>query len=99
MTDAEKLKKIRKQMRLSQHEIADLVHVSQSAISSIEAGRNKIYWDLVLNLVNYANVNPWFLIREETPVFLSGKSETDALKKKVRSYETLIDKLNEARLK
>ncbi len=99
MTDAEKLKKIRKQLRLSQHEIADLVQVSQSAISSIEAGRNKIYWDLVLNMVNYAKVNPWFLLREEAPIFLSGKSETDALKKKVRAYEALIDKLNEARLK
>lgn len=99
MTDAEKLKEIRLQLRLSQQELADLSRVSQSAISSIEVGRNPMYWELFTNLVNYAHVNPYYLIRDEAPVFLNGKTEVDALKKKVQQYEKIIDKLIEVKTK
>lgn len=93
MTDAEIIKKIREQRGLTQAEMADTLGTGKTTISSIEVGRNPIYWDLVKKLVEKMSVNPYFLLAKSETVFLPGTNEIQALRKKVREYEKHIDKM------
>lgn len=97
MTDSEIIKGIREELALTQKEMADKLDVSQAAISSIEVGRNPIYHELFKKIVLILNVNPWYFVKDNQTVFLSGRTENDALKKKLIQYEKLIDKLNQVK--
>ncbi|MFT3704659.1 MAG: helix-turn-helix transcriptional regulator [Agriterribacter sp.] len=93
MTDSEIIKAIRTETGLSQRDMAARLGVSQSALSSIEVGRNPIYHELFKKIVLELNVNPWFFVKDNQTVFLTGTGESNALKKKLDKYEKLIDKL------
>ncbi|MGN6491217.1 MAG: helix-turn-helix domain-containing protein [Agriterribacter sp.] len=97
MTDAEIIKTIREQRGLTQREITAELEVGRTTISSIESGRNPIYWDLVKKLVEKMDVNPYFLMGQSETMFLSGTNEIQALRKKVREYEKHIDKMMKIR--
>lgn len=93
MTEQEALIKIRKQLKLSQTELARSLDVSQSIISAIEVGTREMSYDVYKKLVTRLNVNPWYFIKEKEPMFVTGNSEITALKNKILDYEKLIDKL------
>lgn len=94
MTLSEKLKHIRELLGLTQSDFAEKLQVSQQSISSIERGANKdISLDLFKKLVNILHINPfYFLTDDKEPEFIV-KNNISELRKKIKDYEALVDKL------
>lgn len=69
--DGSRVKKVRKQMNMTQEELAQQAYVSKKVISNIERGETKSVSDYILRLLSFA-----LLVRCE---FLTGDSE-DPLK-------------------
>lgn len=99
MTTGQKLKLIRKELRLTQEEMASQAGISQQAISAIEGDRGEgMSMDLLRRLVVNFKVNPYFILLDLStePKFAGPQNE---LRKKLNQYEKTIDKLIELRQK
>lgn len=97
MTDGEKLKKIRKALKLTQVEFAVALNVAQATVSTIEKKHDAELPKAILKqLVKKWGVNPYYFLldtpqNEFMPV--AGTREKQ-LEKKIKEYEALIAKLN-----
>ncbi|HEX7757250.1 MAG TPA: helix-turn-helix transcriptional regulator [Niabella sp.] len=95
MTLAEKMINIRRLKGLTQVEIAQILSVTQGAIQHLEKGATKsLSESLLKSLIFTLGVNPYYLLSDDNnePVFSSG-TEAAALRKKIKQYEAVIDKL------
>ncbi len=92
MSDGEKLKSIREELRLTQHDMAAALRISQQAISHLEGGRNRdMSMSILRQLVKRYNVNPYYLVgNSKEPMFAKPEN---LLRKKLLGYEELIDRL------
>lgn len=101
MTDGEKLKHIRKLMGLTQEEMAEKLSIGQQALSHLESGRNmEMSYGVFKNLIQQCGVNPYYFLFEgnKESEFLPKKgNDANALRKKIKSYDRLIDQLQELR--
>lgn len=92
MTEGEKLKQIRKQLNLSQQEMAEALETGQQNISHIENGRiDSLNINILRNLVYNLGVNPYYVIGDEAKEPMFSKPDS-AVRKKIKEYELLITK-------
>ncbi len=61
-----KIKEIRKKMKLSQLELANIIGISQSHLANIELGRKRISYDLLEKIARALKVSPSFLLEDKT---------------------------------
>jgi transcriptional regulator with XRE-family HTH domain len=57
-----RIREIRKQKKITQEHIAELLEVSPVYISQIETARTKISLEMLVNLANLLNTEPGFLL-------------------------------------
>lgn len=69
----QRIKAIRKELKLTQAEIAVAIGIQQPAYAQIETGRNKLTLDQLELLMDKFDVNPFFYIAGEEPIFLNKK--------------------------
>lgn len=65
-TIGERIKESRKQKAFTQQEVADQLHVSRSAVSNWEVGRNYPDLDLIIRLSDLLDITLDHLLREDT---------------------------------
>jgi phage repressor protein C with HTH and peptisase S24 domain len=76
LTEANRLKSIRKHLSLSQQALADSIDEKQGKIRDIETAKQKISVDFAKKIENIYNINPWWLLTGEGQMFLQN-SVTD----------------------
>ena len=91
------LKTLRKQKRLTQRELADALHISQTSVSKYERGESEPDLEMVVLMADYFGVTVDYLLgseeeTEEYPEmyfsFLKGAKELDLSK---RDLDLLLD--------
>jgi len=60
-----RIKEVRKKMKLSQLELANIVGISQSHLANIELGRKRISYDLLEKIARALKVSPSFLLEDK----------------------------------
>lgn len=84
-------------MELTQEEMAEKLNIGQQALSHLESGRNlEMSYGVFKNLVQKCGVNPYYFLLEggKEPEFVPRKgNELTALRKKIKSYDKLVDQL------
>lgn len=69
MTEGQRILYIRKLIQKSQQEFAQLLAVSQAALSDIENGKNGISYPVFKRLVEEIGVHPYWFLWGQEPVF------------------------------
>ena len=64
-----RVKKIRRELNISQKDFAAKISISGSFLSEIESGKVKPGFDFFYNISKECNVNPWFLLFGEGDMF------------------------------
>ncbi|MGE5342691.1 MAG: helix-turn-helix domain-containing protein [Candidatus Omnitrophota bacterium] len=80
----ERLKEIRKRLKMNQLEFAKSIDLPITAISEIESGRNKPGYDFFMNLVNIHKVNFNYLAFGQGAMFLRLNAGFDAQNREIR---------------
>ncbi len=68
-----RVKKIRRELNISQKDFANKISISGSFLSEIESGKVKPGFDFFYNIAKECNVNPWFLLFGEGDMFREPK--------------------------
>jgi transcriptional regulator with XRE-family HTH domain len=93
MTVGDKLKKIRKELRLTQAELAAKIGIGQQALGLLESGVNKeMSFATFRLLVRNCNVNPYYILTDNKYEPMFG-DKFNQVRKKLAIYEGQIDKL------
>ena len=72
MINQERLKKLRKELRLTQYQVADLLYISRASYSAYERGTRQPPLETVLGLADFFDVSADYLLdRTEVPYSLS----------------------------
>ena len=67
----ERLKELRKQLKLSQKDFGNKLGVGDTAISKIEKGENKLSYRMALSICSIFNVNIDWLLEGKGDIFVS----------------------------
>ena len=94
-TSGNRLKKIRKELRLSQEEFGDRIGLSRAGIAAVEADKNNFSQDVLYKMISVFNVNLNYLIAGIGDMFNS-KVEANYEVAKIRTI--VNDILKEHRL-
>lgn len=69
----DRVKKIRRELNISQKDFANKISISSSFLSEIESGKVKPGFDFFYNISMACNVNPWFILFGEGDIFRQPK--------------------------
>lgn len=72
-----KLKTLRKQKGLSQEEVAESLHISQSTYARIEKGESSSWTSYINNICNLYEIAPEELLRQDFNTFNQNNTEGD----------------------
>jgi transcriptional regulator with XRE-family HTH domain len=73
---AERLKLVRKSLKLTQKQLADIIGISQGFYANIEKSRYKIDHEHIIQLSNNFNINPTWLLTGEGEMFLDKNNDS-----------------------
>jgi|GEM_PF-5257445 len=76
----ERIKLLRKSKKLSQNEIAKILHVASGTYFNYEKGDRKPPSDFLQRLINYFNVSPSWLLTGEGSMFKSDEADSESNK-------------------
>lgn len=101
----QKLKQLRKQKGLSQEQVAEFLHISQSAYARIENGESHSWAYHIKKICEIFNITPEELVREEKSVHQTQMDDDDKMAsmypiqhladKLIEQYEQTIKSLKE----
>ena len=77
-----RIKQCRKLMGITQHELAELVHITANQIAKLETNKTTASIDTILNIANSLNVDLNFLLLADEK---SGNAEYDSIDLLIRS--------------
>lgn len=66
-----RVREIRKELGLTQKDLAERLGLTFSALSDIERGKNGLSFDVVKGLIMSVGVNPYYLLNGDLPIFSS----------------------------
>ncbi len=89
-----KLNEIRKELKLTQRELAEKIGVSRAQVSNIEQGTRVITARIERDLITYLNVNPEWLKTGEGNIILDKYSDFN-LDTKEREFLDLYESLDD----
>ncbi len=89
-----KLNEIRKELKLTQRELAEKIGVSRAQVSNIEQGTRVITARIERDLITYLNVNPEWLKTGEVNIILDKYSDFN-LDTKEREFLDLYESLDD----
>jgi transcriptional regulator with XRE-family HTH domain len=70
-----RLKEVRLHLRLNQRQFARKIEISNTYLSSLEAGKNAPGFNFFFKLTRYSDINPFFLLHGQQPLFLKKTDE------------------------
>lgn len=90
-----KLKELRKNKKMSQEEVADYLHISQSAYARIESGESSSWATHILKIAKIFEINPEELLKidDELKIKSPFDSVTQLSEKVIEQYEKRIKEL------
>lgn len=71
----ERVKAVRKKLKMTQSDFGDKIEAATSIISDIESGKRKPGFDLIYKLIYHFKINPSYLFFGEEPHFIGEKPD------------------------